>query len=42
MAKLQTQFQNFHRNIKVESEELREKRDIIYKKIKKRPTMYQG
>ena len=35
MANLQTQFQNFHRNIKVESETLREKRDKIYDKIKK-------
>ena len=34
MAQLQTQFQNFHRNIKVESETLKEKRDKIYKRIR--------
>lgn len=35
MVKLQKQFEKFHKNIKVESSELREKRDIIVEKIKK-------
>ncbi len=35
MSNLQNQFAKFHRNIKMESSELREKRDIIFKKIKK-------
>ncbi len=35
MAKLQKQLEGFHKNIKVESSELREKRDIIVDEIKK-------
>ncbi len=34
MTNLQKQFEKFHREIKVETEELREKRDIIINKIK--------
>ena len=35
MAKLQSQFQKFHEKIKVESDDLRKKRDIIHKRIKR-------
>ncbi len=35
MADLQKQFGKFHKEIKVESEELREKRNILFEKIKK-------
>ena len=35
MANIQKQLEKFHKNIRVESSELREKRDIIEKKIKK-------
>ena len=35
MANIQKQLEGFHKNIKVESSELREKRDIILEKIKK-------
>ena len=35
MANIQKQLEGFHKNIKVESNELREKRDIIVDKIKK-------
>ena len=35
MANIQKQLEKFHKNIKVESSELREKRDIIVNKIKK-------
>ena len=35
MANIQKQIEKFHKNIKVESSELREKRDIIIDKIKK-------